>query len=416
MQMEHNTVQAEANATAAVVDSADASVTFGPGSKCPPNAKATSTQQRRLQDVGTLQREDFDGGPVSLDEIEPGLYLGNLTAATHMETLKKYNITHILTLDSVPLPQHITRASFLTTKYVHVAHMPKEDILHHLDTCTDFISTALVQRGNVLVHCYFGVSRSSAAVIAFIMKQHDLDYHAAYEWVRSKRGFVQPNVGFVSQLKLYRHMGCKIDTQYQRYKLYRLRLAGEQVRKAKILPQSFNNLIKSDPAVTQENPEPIVYRCRKCRRILVSKSHILWHNNKSLTTPTATTHTLPKTNNSSNEVGQQIPRLLEEIATQIRKASLGSPAGAFGADTTAIEQQSAVCHSILFVEPISWMRNISHNTQGRLNCPKCDQKVGNFSWINGCQCPCGEEISPAFYLIPSRVELSKAVQNVQTTL
>lgn len=35
-----------------------------------------------------------------------------------METLKTFKITHILTLDSVPLPQHIVDSSFLTTKYV----------------------------------------------------------------------------------------------------------------------------------------------------------------------------------------------------------------------------------------------------------------------------------------------------------
>lgn len=33
-----------------------------------------------------------------------------------------------------------------------VADMPKEDILHHLDTCADFISMAMAQKGRVLVH------------------------------------------------------------------------------------------------------------------------------------------------------------------------------------------------------------------------------------------------------------------------
>lgn len=70
-------------------------------------------------------------------------------------------------------------------------------------------------------------------VIAFIMKQHDLDYATALEFVKSKRRFVQPNLGFASQLRLYRRMGCKIDPTYQKYKLYRLRLAGERVRKGK---------------------------------------------------------------------------------------------------------------------------------------------------------------------------------------
>lgn len=63
------------------------------------------------------------------------------------------------------------------------------------------------------------------------MKQHNMEYQTAHDLVKSKRRFVQPNIGFVAQLKLWKRMGCTIDPQYQKYKIYRLRLAGEQVRK-----------------------------------------------------------------------------------------------------------------------------------------------------------------------------------------
>ncbi|XP_061386165.1 dual specificity protein phosphatase MPK-4-like [Musca vetustissima] len=382
--------------------------------------------KQKLRDTGNLCREDFDGGPISLDEIEPGLYLGNLTAATHMETLRSFNISYILTLDSIPLPQHITEASFLTTKYIHIADMPKEDILHHLNTCYDFINEALTTGHNILVHCYFGVSRSSSAVIAYIMKRHNMDYNTAYDFVKSKRRFVQPNAGFAAQLKLWHRMGCNIDPHYQKYKIYRLRLAGDQVRKAKILPPNFNDLIKPDPAITQENPEPIVYRCRKCRRVLASKSNVLQHTAKNVaqekvndngnTTMMSADKTTDQTTGTGvGGGGGGAPRLLEQIAQQIRKVSLASPTTG-GEEGTQQNTPLTYCQNILFVEPIAWMKHIGNNTQGRLNCPKCDQKLGNYSWINGCQCPCGEEVSPAFYMIPSKVELSKAVQNVQTTL
>ncbi|KAI8115374.1 Dual specificity protein phosphatase MPK-4 [Lucilia cuprina] len=366
----------------------------------------TIVAKQKLQDSGVLTREDFDGGPVSLDEIENGLYLGNLTAATNMETLRSFNITYILTLDSVPLPKHITEASFLTTKYIHISDMPKEDILHHLNTCVDFITSALSKGNNIL---------------------------AAYDYVKAKRRFVQPNIGFIAQLKLWRRMGCSIDPQYQKYKIYRLRLAGEQVRKgmkqqhhhhcmkfiyiflfalAKILPQNFNNLIKPDPAITQENPEPIVYRCRKCRRVLASKSHVLLHPPKNQTLSKGTNGNANNTATVLPPIEQNSgtqPRLLEQIAAQIRKVSITSPTeGQQPQQIGGESDKQQYCQNILFVEPIAWMQHISNNTQGRLNCPKCEQKLG-------CQCPCGEEISPAFYLIPSKVELSKAVQNVQTT-
>ncbi|KAH8287675.1 hypothetical protein KR054_011347, partial [Drosophila jambulina] len=377
-------------------------------------SSASCTMGGKPQDSGALTREDFDGGPVSIDEIETGLFLGNLTAATHMETLRSFKITHILTLDSVPLPQHILEASFLTTKYIQIADMPREDILQHLEGCVDFISSALAQKGNVLVHCYFGVSRSSSTVIAYMMKHHNLDFLPAYELVKAKRRFVQPNAGFVSQLKLFRRMGCKIDPSYQRYKIHRLRLAGEQMRKAKILPQSFHSVVRPDPDITRENPEPIVFRCRRCRRVLASKSHVLEHKPRDRPPPQESSPPVapvaaPKEEASAQaqSESQSGPRMLEQLAERIRQSSLGSP-GHEGAPNH--------CRSILFVEPIAWMHRIMLNTQGRLYCPKCEQKLGNFSWINACKCPCGETMTPAFYLIPSKVELSKAVQNVQTTV
>ncbi|XP_023179247.2 dual specificity protein phosphatase MPK-4 [Drosophila hydei] len=383
---------------------------------------ATAARGKR-QDSGTLTRQDFNGGPVSIDEVETGLFLGNLTAATHMETLKAFKITHILTLDSVPLPQHIVEASFLTTKYVQISDMPREDILQHLEACVQFIAGALEQQNNVLVHCYFGVSRSSSAVIAYMMKRHGLDYQPAYELVLAKRRFVQPNAGFVAQLKLFRRMGYKIDPNYQRYKMHRLRLAGEQMRKAKILPQSFHSVVRPDPDITRENPEPIVFRCRRCRRVLASKSHVLEHRPRGMphqqeqdqVQEQEQQQTLTETTGSGSE-----PRLLDQLAERIRKASLGSPSHenlvTAAAAAAAVSGSSNNCRSLLFVEPIAWMHRIMLNTQGRLYCPKCEQKIGNFSWVNACQCPCGETMTPAFYLIPSKVELSKAVQNVQTTV
>ncbi|XP_017055411.1 dual specificity protein phosphatase MPK-4 [Drosophila ficusphila] len=368
--------------------------------------RPSSSSGGKPQDSGVLSREDFDGGPVSIDEVDTGLFLGNLTAATHMETLRSFKITHILTLDSVPLPQHILEASFLTTKYIQIADMPREDILQHLEGCVDFITTALAQQGNVLVHCYFGVSRSSSTVIAYMMKRHNLDFLPAFELVKAKRRFVQPNAGFVSQLKLFRRMGCKIDPNCQRYKIHRLRLAGEQMRKAKILPQSFHSVVRPDPDITRENPEPIVFRCRQCRRVLASKSHVLEH--KPRDRPPQEEVTSSKVDQPQEQIDNPSgTRVLEQLAERIRQSSLGSPSH---------EGAPKYCRSILFVEPIAWMHRIMLNTQGRLYCPKCEQKLGNFSWINACRCPCGETMTPAFYLIPSKVELSKAVQNVQTTV
>jgi hypothetical protein len=54
-----------------------------------------------------------------------------------------------------------------------------------------------------LVHCDAGISRSSTVVISFVMKEKQLRLQKAYEYVRKKRGIIQPNFGFIRQLISY---------------------------------------------------------------------------------------------------------------------------------------------------------------------------------------------------------------------
>lgn len=212
-------------------------------------------------DSKPLTREDFDAGPRSFDEIEPNLFLSNLTVATDVDWLRRNKITHILTVESFPLPQKVTTyLPDITLKYIQVTDMPREDLLNHFESSSEFIRKALESNGKVLVHCYFGMSRSATLVIAYIMKKYRMGFNDAYELVRQKRRFVCPNLGFQAQLKLYEEMGFCIDNKSLQYKMYRLQGAADKVRKAKILPQSYFDLIKPDPALTSCHPEPTVYR------------------------------------------------------------------------------------------------------------------------------------------------------------
>ncbi|XP_015179197.1 PREDICTED: dual specificity protein phosphatase 12-like isoform X1 [Polistes dominula] len=340
-----------------------------------------------------LTREDFDAGPSSFDEVEPNLFLGNLTAATDVEWLKEINMTHILTVDSCPLPRKIQeRLPNLIIKYIQITDMPSEDLLTHLEDSYEFINQALESKGRILVHCYFGVSRSVSVVIAYIMKKHRISFLDALKMVKEKRHFVRPNPGFKAQLKLYEEMDFGIDNTNIQFKMYRLQIAADKVRKVKILPQNCIDLIKPDPALTTVRPEPTVYRCKKCRRIVASASNILPH----------TTHQRPIWRHiSSKRMPKQIKDGKEEAEhVNVKKEN----------------QMTELCTKIYFVEPLAWMPDIMHNVDGKLKCPKCNTKLGSFSWIAGSQCPCGSKIAPAFYLVPSKVDWSNAVQNVQVTV
>lgn len=55
----------------------------------------------------------------------------------------------------------------------------------------------------ILVNCYMGISRSSTIVISYLMDKYGLSYYKAYSHVLKKRPIINPNKGFIQQLKKY---------------------------------------------------------------------------------------------------------------------------------------------------------------------------------------------------------------------
>jgi len=133
--------------------------------------------------MNELKKQEEIENPLSVDEIEPRLYLGNVTAATNLIFLKTHSITHIITIDSCPLPSFVTSSTAVNNKYIHISDMPKENLLEHFIEALDFIEDALKAQptNNVLVHCFYGVSRSATIVIAYLMRKHSISYPRAFE-------------------------------------------------------------------------------------------------------------------------------------------------------------------------------------------------------------------------------------------
>ena len=66
----------------------------------------------------------------------------------------------------------------------------------------DWIKEEL-EKGNVLVHCMAGVSRSSTITLAYMMKHLDYKLDHALALLRVRRPIASPNSGFMSQLRMY---------------------------------------------------------------------------------------------------------------------------------------------------------------------------------------------------------------------
>lgn len=131
----------------------------------------------------TAKPYDHDDNPFSVDEIEKRLFLGNATSARSMEFLKSKKVSHILTIDSFPIPAYVCSGASVQNKYIHISDMSRENIIMYFPECISFIEEALNSQAtnSVLVHCYYGVSRSATIVIAYLMKKYCISYQRAFE-------------------------------------------------------------------------------------------------------------------------------------------------------------------------------------------------------------------------------------------
>jgi len=133
--------------------------------------------------------------------ILPGkLFLSGITAASSPETLKEYEITHVLSIvttsEAPTLPEGIKHL------IIPLSDTSTSNLLQTLPDATTFIKSAFRESKNakVLVHCVEGVSRSASIVIAYLMSERGMSFSQALRIVKRRRAVVSPNPGFVRQL------------------------------------------------------------------------------------------------------------------------------------------------------------------------------------------------------------------------
>ncbi|VVB12569.1 unnamed protein product [Arabis nemorensis] len=127
--------------------------------------------------------------------------------------------------------------------------------------------------------------------------------------------------------------------------------------------------VETDNSSSKESlPKPqLIYRCKKCRRIVAIEENIVPH-----------------------EPGKG------EQCFAWKKRSGNS--------------EQVQCSSI-FVEPMKWMQTIHDGSvEEKLLCLGCNARLGYFNWA-GMQCSCGAWVNPAFQLNKSRIDECKSEPN-----
>ena len=101
-----------------------------------------------------------------MHKIAEGIWLGDMAGAYNKFMLKKHGITHILTVAQGIAPKF---PALFNYKLINVLDSPSANLKQHFQICIRFIKEAIEQGGQVLVHCFAGVSRSATVVIAYLM-------------------------------------------------------------------------------------------------------------------------------------------------------------------------------------------------------------------------------------------------------
>ncbi|TGZ51744.1 Dual specificity protein phosphatase 22 [Temnothorax longispinosus] len=130
-------------------------------------------------------------------QVLPGLYIGNYQDSKDADQLERFEITHILAIHDTARRLHSDKHYLC----ILAADSPDQNLTQYFSLCNDFIHSARLRGGNVLIHCLAGMSRSVTVAVAYIMSTTNLSWKEALKVVRVGRSIANPNAGFQQQLK-----------------------------------------------------------------------------------------------------------------------------------------------------------------------------------------------------------------------
>jgi protein-tyrosine phosphatase len=134
------------------------------------------------------------------------LYLGDRLISESEKWMKENKITLIINCTK-NVPSNF--AHKIKSIRVPIDDTEYTSIQQYLEDVSEIIDFEISKGGNVLVHCWAGISRSASMVIAYLMWKYCLSYNNAYKYVHNCRSIISPNIGFIYQLKTFKmHKNC----------------------------------------------------------------------------------------------------------------------------------------------------------------------------------------------------------------
>lgn len=156
--------------------------------------------------TGSLPRlEELNWAKTKNNAEEPtlvlsGLYLGTEEHAKQETLLKSIGVTHILAV-------HETAKRYFPKSFDYLILQARdkkdENLAEYFKDAYQYIHNARTNNGIVFVHCLAGRSRSPSLIIAYLMQSEFISFSEAFKRVLASKIDIQPNTGFVHQLRQY---------------------------------------------------------------------------------------------------------------------------------------------------------------------------------------------------------------------
>lgn len=135
-----------------------------------------------------------------LQHIIDNIYLGDLATSVSADNLQTDGITHIISIINGSYSMYPDKFKY---KHIHINDDPWLSIDNYFDDCIQFIEECQKENGKVLIHCMCGISRSVTIIGAYLIKKHKLSLNDAIIFLKDKKQNINPNDGFMNQLKKY---------------------------------------------------------------------------------------------------------------------------------------------------------------------------------------------------------------------
>lgn len=127
------------------------------------------------------------------------IYLGSHDSALCVEDMMNNNIKNVLSLVNV----NEDYPHLFNYKILDYRDSKNENLFKNLYEGVSFIYESVRKGENILIHCFYGKSRSTSFLIAYMIKYLKYNYEDALKTIRTFRNIALPNSNFESQLRFY---------------------------------------------------------------------------------------------------------------------------------------------------------------------------------------------------------------------